>query len=72
MTDLVKKYKEKQSRVCAYTKVCYIAEAMDCYGYRMDCPLYLKSNGKFVSTAKFHDVVDQMIDKTKAKHLGIL
>jgi hypothetical protein len=72
MTNLTEKYREQQSRVCTYVNVCYIAKAMDCFGYKLDCPLYRKSNGQFVSEARFHEVVDQLINKTKAKHLGLL
>lgn len=72
MAKLTEKYALKKRQVCAYKKVCYIAEAMDCYGYKLDCPLYLKSNGEFLSEQAFHQALDQLIDKTKAKHQGLL
>jgi hypothetical protein len=62
----------RKKQACAYTNVCYLAEAMNCFGYKRDCPLYQKSNGRFLTQDKFHAAVDQLIDKTKARHLGLL
>ncbi|MBD3381810.1 MAG: hypothetical protein GF404_06405 [candidate division Zixibacteria bacterium] len=72
MSKLTDKYPRKKPQECAYVKVCYLSEAMDCFGYKQDCPLYIKSNGNFLSERSFHEAVDKMIDKTKAKHLGLL
>ena len=72
MTALTKKYALKKKQQCAYKNVCYIAEAMDCFGYKLDCPLYLKSNGEFLDETSFHRAVDSLIDRTKAEHHGLL
>ena len=53
---------------CAYLKDCYLAEALECYGFKTDCPLYLKSNDEPCNEARFHAAVDQLINKTRAKH----
>ncbi|MBD3217215.1 MAG: hypothetical protein GF310_02985 [candidate division Zixibacteria bacterium] len=45
---------------------------MDCFGYKLDCPLYLKSNGEFLDETSFHRAVDSLIDRTKAEHHGLL
>lgn len=72
MTDLTKKYRHKKPQECAYIKVCYLSEAMDCFGYKLDCPLYIKSNGDFLPEHDFHEAVNKLIDKTKANHMGLL
>lgn len=72
MGKLTEKYALKKKQECAYVKVCYFAEAMNCFGYKQDCPLYRKSNGDYLSAADFHKTIDELIDKTKAKHMGLL
>jgi hypothetical protein len=72
MSKLADKYTPKEIQECAFVKVCYIAEAMDCFGYKSDCPLYKKSNAEVLSLEDFHEAVDQLIDKTKAKHFGLI
>ncbi len=52
---------------CKYTDVCYLAEALQCYGYKLDCILYTKSNGFPVTPEEFHRAVNELIDKTKAE-----
>ena len=44
---------------------------MKCYGYKTDCPLYLKSNGDFYNQERFNDAMDKLIDLTRAKHQGL-
>lgn len=51
---------------CRYTDVCYLAEALQCYGYKLDCILYTKSNGGPVTEEEFHNAINQLIDKAKA------
>ena len=53
---------------CAYLKDCYLAEALECYGFKTDCPLYLRSNDEPCNEARFHAAVDQLINKTRIKH----
>jgi hypothetical protein len=40
-------------------------------GYKADCPLYKKSNGEYLNEERFNAAVDELIDKTKAKHAKI-
>jgi hypothetical protein len=53
---------------CAYVKVCYLAEALKCFGYKTDCVLYQKSNGEACDEHRFHEAMDTLINKTKAKY----
>ncbi|MBD3403644.1 hypothetical protein GF420_12170 [candidate division GN15 bacterium] len=58
---------QKISR-CAYIRACYLAEELRCFGYRTDCVLYQKSNGELYSEERFHEAMDTLINKTKAKY----
>jgi len=53
---------------CAYIKSSYLAEKLQCFGYKTDCPLYQKSNGEYYSKASFDAAMDQLIVRTKNKH----
>jgi hypothetical protein len=57
----------KQVERCSYLKVCYLAEALRCFGYKTDCVLYQKSNGDQCDEARFHEAMDTLINKAKAK-----
>jgi hypothetical protein len=61
----------KKSEVCAYKECCYLAEALECYGYKTYCVLYLKSNNRFYTSKSFDEAVDRLINKTKAKYLKL-
>ncbi len=52
---------------CHYLYACYMADELKCFGYKTDCPLYLKSNGEFCHADRFHEAMDRLIDKTRAK-----
>ena len=52
---------------CQYTDVCYLAESLQCYGYKMDCILYTKTNGGAVTEDDFHRAVNELIDKSKVR-----
>ncbi len=53
---------------CAYIRACYLAEELRCFGYKTDCPLYLKSNGEYYSHERFNEAMDKLINKTIAKY----
>ncbi len=53
---------------CAYIRACYLAEELKCFGYKTDCPLYQKSNGDYYNESRFHEAMDKLIDKTRAKY----
>jgi hypothetical protein len=53
---------------CVYLKYCYLAEAANCFGYKIDCPLYMVSNNEDVAENRFHKAMDQLINKTKLNH----
>ena len=53
---------------CTYLTNCYLAEALECYGFKTDCPLYLQSNDEPCNEARFHAAMDQLIKQTRAKH----
>ena len=58
----------KPANRCAYINACYMAEELKCYGYKIDCPLYQVSNGEYCSEFMFHEAMDKLIDKIKAKY----
>ena len=58
----------KKNERCAYQKCCYLADALRCFGYKTDCVLYLKSNGESYNETRFHDAMNSLINKTKAKY----
>jgi len=64
--------RQKKILRCAYVKVCYLTEAMKCFGYKTDCVLFQKSNGDFCNADEFHSAMDTLINKTKAKYENLL
>jgi len=62
------KHKIKPAVRCHYVNNCYLAEALECYGYKTDCPLYMRSNGEPCNDARFHAAMDRLIFATKEKH----
>jgi hypothetical protein len=58
----------KKTVRCGYLKDCYLAEALECYGFKTDCPLYLRSNDEPCNEARFHAAMDDLIRRTKQKH----
>jgi len=61
----------KKTERCTFIKACYLAEELMCFGYKTDCPLYHKSNGKYLDEEQFNAAVDKLIDKTRAKYIKI-
>jgi hypothetical protein len=57
---------------CLYVDVCYLAEALQCYGYKLDCALYTKTNKGVVTNEDFHKAINELINTTKARHLNVL
>lgn len=57
----------KKSERCAYVRACYLAEELRCFGYKTDCVLYQKSNGEFYNETSFHEAMNKLIDKARAK-----
>lgn len=53
---------------CTYLHECYLAEELACYGFRTDCPLYMRCNDEPCNDARFHAAMDRLIMSTKAKH----
>jgi len=69
----IQNYVEKKpgfrpTKRCAYLKDCYLADELKCYGYKIDCPLYMRSNGEPCNESRFHAAMDTLILRTKAKH----
>lgn len=58
----------KKAVRCTYVRNCYLAEALECYGFKTDCPLYMQSNDEPCNDARFHAAMDQLISRTRAKH----
>ncbi len=61
----------KPAARCAYIRACYLAEDLKCFGYKTDCPLYQKSNGQYFNEARFHEAMDKLIDKTRARFANL-
>jgi hypothetical protein len=57
---------------CLYVDVCYLAEALQCYGYKLDCVLYTKTNKGTVTKEDFHKAINELINTTKVKHVHLL
>jgi len=57
----------KASR-CAYQSSCYLASELKCYGYKIDCILYRKSNGEQLDQARFDQAMDELIITTRRKY----
>jgi hypothetical protein len=53
---------------CTYIRNCYLSEALECYGFKTDCPLYQQSNDEPCNEARFHAAMDQLIKRTREKH----
>ena len=58
----------KPSRQCSFVNACYLADDLKCYGYKTDCVLYQASNGEFYNEDRFHEAMNRLIDRTKAKY----
>jgi hypothetical protein len=65
------KGKPKKPERCAYIRACYMAEELTCFGYKTDCTLYRKSNGEFFNESQFDRAMNELIDKTRARHLNL-
>lgn len=66
------KKKGLKTERCIYLKACYMAEDLQCFGLKTDCPLYQKSNGGKFSEENFDRAMDRLINKTRAKHLELI
>jgi len=64
----LQKKEYKPSTRCSYINSCYLAEELKCFGYKTDCPLYMKSNGENCDESRFHEAMNRLIDRTKAKY----
>jgi len=64
----VKKHHER----CAYIRCCYLADELNCYGYKYDCVLFQKSNGIDRSQVEFDRAVDKLIDRVRAKDQNLV
>jgi len=53
---------------CTYLRECFLAEELECYGFKTDCPLYMRSNDEPCNEARFDAAMDELIRRTKQKH----
>ena len=68
ISSMRKRLLMKKSVRCTYLKACYLAEALECYGFKIDCPLFMRANGEVCNDARFHAAMDDLIRRTKRKH----
>jgi len=57
----------KRHERCAYIRCCYLADALNCYGFKADCALYLRSNRETLSSEDFDRAMNTLIDKVRAR-----
>ena len=57
-----------QTERCSFIEACYLADELKCFGYKIDCPLYRKSNGEPCNKADFDQAMDKLIDSTLTKY----
>lgn len=60
-----------EKKRCIYVDVCYLAEGLQCYGFKLDCTLYRKSNDTPVTEEDFHRAINKLINKAKAAEQNI-
>jgi hypothetical protein len=54
---------------CGFAEVCYLADCLNCFGYKSDCPLYISGKSRPSSLADFHAAIDKLIQNTKVSYL---
>lgn len=59
----------KSAECCAYRPACFMASELKCFGYKVDCVLYKKTNGVALPESEFHRAMNELIDKTREKYL---
>ena len=63
-----KKLIMKKTVRCSYLKDCYLASALECYGFKVDCPLYMRINDEPCNDLRFNAAMDDLILRTRRKH----
>ena len=63
---------KKAHQRCAFIRCCYLADALNCYGYKVDCALYKKSNDLFLRSKDFDEAMNSLIDTVRAKDQSLL
>ena len=58
----------KKTVRCTYLKDCYLADALECFGFKTDCPLYMRANDEPCNEASFDAAMDNLILRTRQKH----
>ena len=53
---------------CIYLKDCYLASALECFGFKTDCPLYMRTNDEPCNEERFDAAMDKLILRTRQKH----
>lgn len=61
---------QESNNRCSYQSSCYLASELKCFGYKTDCILYRKSNGESLDESRFDRAMDELIDKTREKHIS--
>lgn len=59
--------KPSDVKKCVYIDSCYLAEMLECFGYRADCALYRQSDSLISSHKSFPEALDRLIVKAKAR-----
>lgn len=54
---------------CGFAEVCYLADCLNCFGHKSDCPLYTSGRAKATTLADFHAAIDELIRNTTVSYL---
>jgi hypothetical protein len=57
------------SERCGFAEVCYLADCLNCFGHKPDCPLYRPRQGSANSIEDFHGAIDELIRNTTVSYL---
>lgn len=68
ITLVKKRLMMKKTVRCSYLKACYLAEELECYGFKTNCALYMRANDEPCNGATFDAAMDELILRTKQKH----
>lgn len=63
---------KKAHQRCAFIRCCYLADALNCYGYKADCALYKKSNDLYLREKDFDEAMNRLIDTVRAKDQSLV
>lgn len=61
--------KDSPQNHCAFVEVCYLADCLNCFGYKQDCPLFTTTHDGSLTSDDFHKAIDDLIQRTRVSYL---